>query len=71
MRIQKKPALIAGLLIALAALGSWYVAKPVTGKLAAPTAIPVRVVNVVEKDVPRYVSGIGSVLSLHLSLIHI
>jgi RND family efflux transporter MFP subunit len=65
MRIQKKPALIAGLLIALAALGTWYLVKPATAKLAAPTAIPVRVVNVVEKDVPRYVSGIGSVLSLH------
>ncbi|WP_338921852.1 efflux RND transporter periplasmic adaptor subunit [Pseudomonas silesiensis] len=65
MRIQKKTALIAGLLIALAALGTWYLTKPATAKLAAPTAIPVRVVAVVEKDVPRYVSGIGSVLSLH------
>lgn len=65
MRIQKKPALLATLLIALLALGVWYVTKPATAKLAAPTAIPVRVVNVVEKDVPRYVTGIGSVLSLH------
>ncbi|PMZ30223.1 efflux RND transporter periplasmic adaptor subunit, partial [Pseudomonas sp. GW247-3R2A] len=39
--------------------------KPATAKLAAPTAIPVRVVSVTEKDVPRYVTGIGSVLSLH------
>jgi RND family efflux transporter MFP subunit len=65
MRIQKKPALLATLLIALLALGVWYVTKPATAKLAAPTAIPVRVVNVAEKDVPRYVTGIGSVLSLH------
>jgi len=65
MRIQKKPALLATLLIALIALGVWYVTKPATAKLAAPTAIPVRVVNVAEKDVPRYVTGIGSVLSLH------
>ena len=65
MRIQKKTALFVGLLIALAALGTWYLTKPATAKLAAPTAIPVRVVAVVEKDVPRYVSGIGSVLSLH------
>ena len=65
MRIQKKPALIAGLLIVLAALGTWYLTKPAPAKLAAPTAIPVRVVNVAEKDVPRYISGIGSVLSLH------
>ena len=65
MQISKKTALIAGLLIVLAALGTWYLTKPAKAKLAASTAIPVRVVNVAEKDVPRYVSGIGSVLSLH------
>lgn len=65
MRIQKKIALFAALLIVLAALGVWYAAKPATTKLTTSTAIPVRVVSVVEKDVPRYVSGIGSVLSLH------
>src|SRR5471032_2321002 len=65
MRIQKKPALIATLLIAVAALGLWYATKPTTAKLAVSTAVPVRVVAVAEKDVPRYVSGIGSVLSLH------
>ena len=64
MRIQKKPALLATLLIVMAALGVWYATKPATAKLAAPTAIPVRVVSVTAKDVPRYVSGIGSVLSL-------
>ena len=51
--------------VVLVALGAWYLMKPSTVKVAAPTAIPVRVVNVVEKDVPRYVTGIGSVLSLH------
>ena len=65
MRTQKKPALLVALLIVLAALGLWYATKPVKTKLATPTAIPVRVVAVAEKDVPRYVSGIGSVLSLH------
>ncbi len=65
MRIQQKPALLVALLILLAALGLWYATKPAKAKLAAPSAIPVRVVSVVEKDVPRYVSGIGSVLSLH------
>lgn len=65
MRIQKKSALLVALLIVLAALGLWYAAKPAKAKLATPTAIPVRVVAVAEKDVPRYVSGIGSVLSLH------
>lgn len=65
MRIHKKSALIAVPLIVLAALVLWYATKPATAKLAAPTAIPVRVVTVAAKDVPRYVSGIGSVLSLH------
>ncbi|WP_347908898.1 efflux RND transporter periplasmic adaptor subunit [Pseudomonas grandcourensis] len=65
MRIQKNPALLVALLIVLAALGLWYANKPAKAKLATPTAIPVRVVAVAEKDVPRYVSGIGSVLSLH------
>jgi RND family efflux transporter MFP subunit len=65
MRIHKKSALITVPLIVLAALVLWYATKPATAKLAAPTAIPVRVVTVAAKDVPRYVSGIGSVLSLH------
>ncbi|MEK1835929.1 MAG: efflux RND transporter periplasmic adaptor subunit, partial [Pseudomonas sp.] len=65
MRIHKKNALFAALLITLAALGVWYAAKPATTKLAPSTAIPVRVISVAEKDVPRYISGIGSVLSLH------
>ncbi|MCK1791820.1 efflux RND transporter periplasmic adaptor subunit [Pseudomonas violetae] len=65
MRIQNKTALLATPLIMLIALGIWYLSKPATAKLAAPTAIPVRVVNVAEKDVSRFVSGIGSVLSLH------
>jgi len=64
MRIQKNQALLA-LLIALAAAGTWWALKPAPTKLATPTAIPVRVVTVSEKDVPRYTSGIGSVLSLH------
>jgi RND family efflux transporter MFP subunit len=65
MRIQQKPALLVALLILLAALGLWYATKPEKTKLATPTAIPVRIVSVTEKDVPRFVSGIGSVLSLH------
>ncbi|MDR6959133.1 RND family efflux transporter MFP subunit [Pseudomonas brassicacearum] len=39
--------------------------KPVTAKSAAPAAVPVRVVSVEQKDVPRFASGIGTVLSLH------
>jgi multidrug efflux pump subunit AcrA (membrane-fusion protein) len=63
MRIQKNKALLATLVIALAGAGLWYALKPAPAKLASPTAIPVRVVAVSEKDVPRYTSGIGSVLS--------
>ena len=65
MRIQKNKALLATLLIVLAGAGLWYALKPAPTKLATPTTIPVRVIAVSEKDVPRYTSGIGSVLSLH------
>lgn len=69
MRIQKKTVLIAGSLIALAAVAVLFLARPAATRLAAPTAIPVRVISVERKDVPRYVSGIGSVLSLHSVII--
>ncbi|WP_310361695.1 efflux RND transporter periplasmic adaptor subunit [Pseudomonas brassicacearum] len=65
MHIQKKTVLLVALLVALAALALWYVMKPVTAKSAAPAAVPVRVVSVEQKDVPRFASGIGTVLSLH------
>ncbi|AHL35819.1 RND transporter MFP subunit [Pseudomonas brassicacearum] len=65
MHIQKKTVLLVALLVALAALALWYVMKPVTTKSAAPAAVPVRVVSVEQKDVPRFASGIGTVLSLH------
>jgi len=65
MSIQKNKILLATLLILLAAAGLWFALKPAPAKLASPTAIPVRVVTVSAKDVPRYTSGIGSVLSLH------
>jgi RND family efflux transporter MFP subunit len=69
MRTQKKTVLIAGLLIALAAVAALFLTRPAATRLAAPTAIPVRVISVEQKDVPRYVSGIGSVLSLHSVII--
>lgn len=65
MQIQKKTVLLVALLVALAALVFWFVMKPVTAKPGAPAAIPVRVVSVVQKDVPRFANGIGTVLSLH------
>ena len=64
MQIQRKTALIVGVLVVLA-VAAWALTRPAKTKLAAPTAIPVRVVSVVQQDIPRFVSGIGSVLSLH------
>lgn len=64
MRIQRKTALIVGVLVVLAVV-AWVLTRPAKPKLAVPTAIPVRVISVTEQDIPRFVSGIGSVLSLH------
>ena len=64
MHIQRKTALIVGVLVVVA-IAAWALTRPAKTKLAAPTAIPVRVVSVAQQDIPRYVSGIGSVLSLH------
>jgi len=64
MQIQRKTALIVGVLVVLA-IAAWALGRPAKTRLAAPTAIPVRVVKVVQQDVPRFVSGIGTVLSLH------
>ena len=65
MPTHKRSLLLVGALIVLVAAGAWMLLRPTSSKLTAPTAIPVRVVSVAERDVPRYVSGIGSVLSLH------
>ncbi|MBA1376514.1 efflux RND transporter periplasmic adaptor subunit [Pseudomonas brassicacearum] len=65
MHIQKKTFLLVALLVALGALVLWFSMKPVATKPSATSAVPVRVVSVVEKDVPRFASGIGTVLSLH------
>ncbi|GAB5340638.1 efflux RND transporter periplasmic adaptor subunit [Pseudomonas fluorescens] len=64
MHIQRKTALIVGALVVVA-ITAWVVNRPAKSKLAAATAIPVRVVSVTQQDIPRFVSGIGSVLSLH------
>ncbi|WP_313597760.1 efflux RND transporter periplasmic adaptor subunit [Pseudomonas sp.] len=64
MHIQRKTALIAAVLV-VSAVVLWAVTRPAKPRLAAPSAIPVRVVSVARQDVPRFVSGIGTVLSLH------
>ncbi|MBL0844842.1 efflux RND transporter periplasmic adaptor subunit [Pseudomonas mediterranea] len=65
MHIQKKTVLLVVLLVVLAALALSLVVKPNAAKPGAPAAVPVRVVSVEQKDVPRFASGIGTVLSLH------
>jgi membrane fusion protein, multidrug efflux system len=50
--------------VALAVV-AWVATRPAKTKLSASSAIPVRVVSVAQQDIPRFVSGIGSVLSLH------
>jgi membrane fusion protein, multidrug efflux system len=50
--------------LALVAVGIWMATRPATKKVSAPVAVPVQVIHVEQKDVPRYVTGIGSVLSL-------
>lgn len=69
MPSKKTTLLLVGTLVVLVAAGAWALLRPTASKLAAPTAVPVRVVSVAQRDVPRYVSGIGSVLSLHSVII--
>ncbi|NMX70526.1 efflux RND transporter periplasmic adaptor subunit [Pseudomonas sp. WS 5111] len=64
MHIQRKTTLIVLAVVALAIV-AWVSTRPAKTKLSASTAIPVRVVSVTQQDIPRFVSGIGSVLSLH------
>ncbi|KAA8703688.1 MULTISPECIES: efflux RND transporter periplasmic adaptor subunit [Pseudomonas] len=64
MHIQRKTTLIVLAVVALAVV-AWVATRPAKTKLSASTAIPVRVVSVAQQDIPRFVSGIGSVLSLH------
>ncbi|WP_249677245.1 efflux RND transporter periplasmic adaptor subunit [Pseudomonas abieticivorans] len=53
------------IIIVLLAVGIWLWKFPAAKKIAAPLAVPVKVATVVRQDVPRTLTGIGSVLSLH------
>ncbi|MBJ2265825.1 efflux RND transporter periplasmic adaptor subunit [Pseudomonas sp. MF6772] len=64
MPIQRKTTVIVLAVVALAVM-AWVATRPAKTKLSASSAIPVRVVSVAQQDIPRFVSGIGSVLSLH------
>ena len=65
MRIQTKQIVLGTLVIALLGAGLWLLKRPASHTAVASTAVPVRVIQVVQQDVPRTVSGIGAVLSLH------
>jgi RND family efflux transporter MFP subunit len=65
MRIAIRPTLLAGLALIVLAGASWLVNRTTSSKPMPTAPIPVRVISVVQADVPRYLSGIGSVLSLH------
>lgn len=66
MRRPSRSLVITGLaLVLLAAVGTWQELRQQAPASRAASAIPVRVVAVAQQDVPRYLSAIGSVLSLH------
>ncbi|MFK7699554.1 efflux RND transporter periplasmic adaptor subunit [Pseudomonas caspiana] len=65
MRKQTRTVLAVAVILGLIGVSSWSLTRPATAKVSAPAAVPVKVVKVTEEDVPRFVTGIGSVLSLH------
>ncbi|MBD8598195.1 efflux RND transporter periplasmic adaptor subunit [Pseudomonas sp. W2Oct36] len=64
MQKKNNVVMLATLLVVLVVIGVWAMTRPAAKKVSAPVAVPVRVINVMQEDVPRYVTGIGSVLSL-------
>lgn len=65
MRTRTKLVISVLLLVAVAVAVKSALPKASAGKSAAPSGIPVHVVAVEQRDVPRFISGIGTVLSLH------
>lgn len=66
MRITSPRTLLVLLAIVLLAVAVWFVnERPRTARSSQPTAIPVSVIAVKREDVPRYLSAIGTVQSLH------
>ncbi|MBC2678539.1 efflux RND transporter periplasmic adaptor subunit [Pseudomonas baltica] len=66
MRIAIRPLLLAGLLLVVVSGAAWLLLDRTAANKPVPAMpIPVRVITVVQADVPRYLTGIGSVLSLH------
>ena len=66
---KTKKILLGTLVLALIGGGIWWLSRPAPGKSVAGAPIPVRVAHVQQQDVPRYINGIGAVLSLHSVII--
>ncbi|SDW10926.1 RND family efflux transporter, MFP subunit [Pseudomonas syringae] len=64
MRKQTLTVTAVVLLAACAAFAVWTLTRPATMPRHASTAVPVKVITISVEDVPRFVTGIGSVLSL-------
>ena len=69
MRISNNKILLSLLIMALIVTGLWLLTRQAKTKPTHAPTVPVRVIQVVQRDVPRYVSGIGAVLSLHSVMI--
>ena len=66
MRITSPRTLLVLLAIALLAAAAWFVAeRPRSAHISQPTVIPVSATTVKREDVPRFLSAIGTVQSLH------
>ncbi|MBC3954658.1 MULTISPECIES: efflux RND transporter periplasmic adaptor subunit [Pseudomonas] len=64
MRKQTLTVTAVALIALLIAVVGWSLTRPAKAQKSAPAAVPVKVVTVQVEDVPRFVTGIGSVLSL-------
>ena len=63
--------ILLGTLFVVALIGGaiLWLNRPAPSKPTGGAPVPVRVVQVLQQDVPRYISGIGAVLSLHSVMI--
>lgn len=61
--------LLGTVMVALIVGTLWWTTRAAPLMPSGATPVPVRVIQVVQQDVPRYVSGIGAVLSLHSVII--
>jgi len=64
MRKQTRTVLAVAIIAGLIGASTWTLTRPATAKVSTPSAVPIKVIKVSEEDVPRFVTGIGSVLSL-------